>query len=89
MEVLAHVPGGVELAARAAAPAAAAGGEAVRVLRRVGERVRAGVPRVGEAGRAGAAGGEELGGARHGRLPDPHLGRPYGSGARVRVAWPA
>lgn len=81
MEVLAHVPGGVELAARAAAPAAAAGGEAVRVLRRVGERIRAGVPRVGEAGRAGAAGGEELGGARHGR-PDP-----YGSGARV--AWPA
>jgi hypothetical protein len=68
VEVLAHVPGGVERAARAAPAPAPAAAEAVRVLRPVGARIRVRV-RVGEAGRAGAAGGEELGGARHGRWP--------------------
>lgn len=48
--------GGGELAVRTAAPAAAAGGEVVRVLWRVGERIQAGLPRVGE---ADGRGGEE------------------------------
>lgn len=66
MEVLAHVPGGVERAARAAAASAPAPAEAVRVVRPVGVRIRGRVG-LGEARRAGAAAGEELGGARHGR----------------------
>jgi hypothetical protein len=66
VEVLAHVPCGVERAAGAAPAPAPAAAEAVRVLRPVGARIRVRVL-VGEAWRAGAAGGEELGGARHGR----------------------
>lgn len=75
MQVLADVPGGVELAARAAAPApAAAIGEAVRVMERVRRRIRVRIG-VGEAGGAGAAGGEELGGARHGGVAAVVRGR--------------
>lgn len=62
MQVLAHVPRGVELAARAA-PAAAP--PDVRVPERVGVRiwVRAGVGQAAAPG--GPARGEELGGTRH------------------------
>jgi hypothetical protein len=72
VQVLPHVPGGVELASRAApAPRAAPPVEAVWVPERGGRvRVRDGV---GEAVRrphrtpAGTARGEQLGGARHGQ----------------------
>lgn len=67
VQVLAHVPRGVELATRAAPAAPPPSVEAVRVPERVGVRirVRAGVGEAGPPG--GAARGEELGGARHGR----------------------
>lgn len=66
MQVLAHVPGGVELASRAAPAAPAPRAEPVLVPERVGVRIRVRVG-VGEAGpTGGAARGEELGGARHG-----------------------
>jgi hypothetical protein len=66
VQVLAHVPGGVELASRAAPAALAPAAESVLVPERVGVRIRVRVG-VGEAApTGGAARGEELGGAGHG-----------------------
>ena len=66
MQVLAHVPGGVELASRVAPAAPAPAAESVLVPERVDVRIRVRVW-VGEAApTGGAARGEELGGARHG-----------------------
>jgi hypothetical protein len=66
VQVLAHVPGGVELASRPAPAALAPAAESMLVPERDGVRVRVGVG-VGEAGpTGGAARDEELGGARHG-----------------------
>jgi hypothetical protein len=68
VQVLAHVPGGVELASRAAPAALAPAAESVLVPERVGVRIRVRVGvGVGEAApTGGAARGEELGGAGHG-----------------------
>jgi len=64
VQVLPHVPGGVELASRAAPAAPVPGAKSVLVPERVGVRIQV---EVGEAGpTGGAARDEELGGARHG-----------------------
>jgi hypothetical protein len=85
VQVLPHVPGGVELASRAAPAAPPPGGEAVRVPERVGVRIRLRVG-VGEACPAGgAARGEELGGARHGRVDEAGAGAGAVAGQRAEI----
>ena len=66
MQVLAYVPGGVELASQAAPAAPAPAAESVLVPERVGVRIRVRVGIEEAAPTGGAARGEELGGARHG-----------------------
>jgi hypothetical protein len=68
VQVLPHVPSGVELASRAAPASPAPPADAVLVPERVGVRIRVRVRvGIGEAAPTGAASrGEELGGARHG-----------------------